>query len=117
MMMDRRDFLKGTVGLSVAGVAAWLMQPGLEHGVLAAEPPSDFAVQGRALGRLFQGTRDGQVFESVDDGKSWNRIVRFGQQCEIVAIRDVQGKVHTEIRVQGHRFAVNSTDARLWRLV
>jgi len=115
--MDRRDFLKGSVGLSLAGVTALLMQPGLEPSVLAAEWPSAFAVQARALGRMFQGTRDGQIFESVDDGKSWNRIAKFGSHCEIVAMREARGQVYTDIRVQGNRFSVKSADARLWRLV
>jgi len=114
--MDRRGFLKGTMGLSIAGMAALLMQPSLEQSVLAAGAVPT-AVQARALGRMFQGTRDGQIFESMDDGKSWNRIAKFGPHCEIVAMREARGQVYTDIRVQGNRFSVKSADARLWRLV
>ena len=114
-MMDRRDFLKGTVGLSVAGAAALLLQPGLDRSVLATGSASP-VVQARVLGRLLQGTPDGQIFESPDDGKTWHRIAKFGEHCTIVSIREAQGQIYTEIRVQGNRFAVKSPDARLWRM-
>jgi hypothetical protein len=114
-VMDRRDFLKGTVGLSIAGMAALLMQPGLEQGVLAAGGVPT-AVQARVLGRLLQGTPDGQIFESPDDGRTWHKIAKFGEHCAIMSIRESQGQIYTEMRVQGNRFAVKSADARLWRM-
>jgi hypothetical protein len=113
--MDRREFLKGTVGVSVAGVAAFLLQPGLQLGTLAAPDTAPSFVQARVLGRLLQGTRDGQIFEFLDSDKAWHRIAKFGPQCAIVAIREAHGQIYTDIDVQGNRFAVKSADARLWR--
>ena len=112
--MDRRNFLKGAVGFSTAGVAAMLL-PGLQLGVLA-DAASPF-VQAQVMGRVLRGTRDGQIFEFLDGDKSWHRIAKFGTQCAIVAIREADGQIFTEIAVQGYRFSVKSVDARLWRLV
>lgn len=113
--MDRRNFLKGAVGFSTAGVAAMLL-PGVQLGVLADAASPAGQVQAQVMGRVLRGTRDGQIFELLDSDRSWHRIAKFGTHCAIIAIREAQGQISAEIAVQGHRFAVKSADARLWRL-
>ena len=114
--MDRRDFLKGTVGFSIAGMTALLLQPGNIQGVLAASPTLP-AVQASVLGRLLQGTSDGLIFESLDSGKSWQQIAKFGQHCAITSIRETRGQAHVTISTADRHFEIKSTDVRLWHLV
>jgi len=112
--MNRRDFLKGTAGLSLAGLAT-LVWPVLQISVLADQ--ASITVQAQANGRLLRGTHDGRILESLDGGRAWQKVANFGKHCSIMAIHEHQGQIYTEVAVQGYRFALKSTDARVWRTV
>ena len=110
--MNRRDFIKSAAGLLLAG-SAGLVQPVLELGARA--DAASFSVQARVNGKMLQGTRDGLILESLDGGKTWRNVANFGKHCSIAAIREQQSQIYADVVVQGHRFALKSTDARMWR--
>ena len=112
--MNRREFLKGTTGLALAGVGT-LMWPVLQ--LNASTEAAAITVQATVKGRLLRGTRDGLILESLDGGNTWKQVANFGKHCSIVAIRENQNQVYTEVAVQGYRFGLKSTDARVWRTV
>jgi hypothetical protein len=69
-------------------------------------------------GKLYQGTQNGILYESVDGGKTWQKIANFGEHCAIVKIathRD--GSVALSLACIAHTFDLHSQDARLWRTV
>jgi hypothetical protein len=110
MTMDRRIFLKGmAVGL---GVFAF---PSFQTGSLL-NASSGF-VEASVLGRLFRGTRDGQILESLDHGRTWNPIANFGNHCSIRAILERETEIYTEVGLQGYSFYLRSPDARTWYTV
>jgi hypothetical protein len=110
--MNRRDFLKETAGLSLAGLAT-LVWPVSQLSALTGQ--ASMTVQAQAKGRLLRGTRDGLILESVDGGQTWQKVANFGKHCSIMAIRVYQGQIYTEVAVLGYPFTLQSADARLWR--
>jgi hypothetical protein len=104
--MDRRKFLKAmAVGLGVFALPS-----------LQANASPRF-VRATVLGRLFRGTRDGELFESHDHGRTWERIASFGEHCSIRAILEHDNEIYTKIDVQGYLFYLRSPDARTWYTV
>ena len=67
-----------------------------------------------ALGKKYQGTRDGRVFESVDGGQTWQQVANFGSHCAVQALSNRRDKLQAQISVKGYRFVLISTDARIW---
>ncbi len=109
--MNRRSFLIGIAQLTLGGIVVAGLPGRLIASVLAANP------EARALGRSFKGTRDGQILESLDNGKTWQRCADFGQRCSIVALREREGQLYVQVGVQGHSFYLRSSDAHKWYTV
>lgn len=109
--MNRRDFLKETAGLSLAGLAT-LVWPVLQLSALAGQ--ASIAVQAQVKGRLLRGTRDGLILESVDGGKTWQQVANFGKHCAILSINEQRGQVYAQVGVTAYQFALKSQDARTW---
>ena len=112
--MNRRAFIKGVALSSLAGVAA-ISMPTLQASASLTPPPAEVRVN--ALGRIVKGTRDGQVFESLDGGSSWQALVNFGPQCPILEIQQRQGALYARVGFQRYSFLLKSADGRTWRTV
>ncbi len=108
--MDRRNFLKGMLG----GIGIVALPSLLTGAPLRA--PKRF-VEATVFGRLFRGTRDGRILESLDGGKTWNLIADFGEHCSILAIFEHNGEIYTEVGILGYSFFLRSPDALVWRTV
>lgn len=117
---SRRSFLR------VAGLAAGALL--LAPAVRASRPlrgPGDLrrggrdrsTVQAAALGKLYQGTSDGLVLESVDDGLTWQQVANFGSHCRVVALTEREERLLAKIGVGPYAFELISTDARRWYTV
>lgn len=110
--LSRRDFLKSST--LAAGAAAWALLPGyLQTSAL----PAGFS-QGEvflhAMNRLYKGTRDGQILESNDDGKTWQRIMYFGPEHAVQSLRLLHGRLQTTLSYKGLTFSLHSRDGRTW---
>jgi hypothetical protein len=106
--MDRRQFLSAATVVTVIGMMR-LAAPGLT------------AIQGMvpALSqRLYQGTKDGKLYESIDGGETWQLTANFGSHCAINRIV-VQKNGDTDIKLvcAGYTFDLQSKDGRVWRTV
>lgn len=105
--MNRRQFLTITTAAAITGLAR------------LAAPPTAAAKGLLPVLRqttLYQGTKDGKLFESTDGGKSWQLIANFGSHCvveQIVSPRD--GGVSIRLNCSGYSFDLLSKDARVWR--
>ncbi len=104
--MNRRRFLIGSaqVGLGVLVAAAL-------PGNVYAEP------QARALGRLYKGTFDGQILESLDNGQTWQRVMNFGSHLAVWQVLEKSGQLYAEVGIQRYSFWLRSADARQWLTV
>jgi anaerobic selenocysteine-containing dehydrogenase len=103
--MDRRDFLKGAAGASLAmGLAALL--PGRQASARGMQPAG--------VAARFRGSSDGRIYESADNGATWQLRADFGVQCAITEVFERGGQVYARIKVQGHPFVVQSWDGRKW---
>ncbi len=99
---------------------AFLKAAGLAAGAVLLAPSSAlgagnyFTAYVEAPGKLYRGTRDGLVFESVDGGHSWQQVANFGKHCAIAALREKQKQIQADVVVQGYHFFLTSADARVW---
>ncbi|HTP11088.1 MAG TPA: hypothetical protein VMP08_22695 [Anaerolineae bacterium] len=105
---SRRSFIR------VAGLAAGaaILAPVIAQ-VISGSP----IAYADALGKKYKGTRDGRVFESIDDGKTWQQVANFGSHCAVLGLSEQRSRLQAKIGVSGYDFALISTDARLWRTV
>lgn len=101
--MNRRSFLIGTAKVAL-GVAVAAALPGNVY----AEP------QARAFGRLYKGTFDGRILESLDNGQTWQRVMNFGPHLVVWQVREKSGQLYAQIGLQRHSFWLKSADARQW---
>jgi hypothetical protein len=107
---SRRDFIKFTS----LTIGALLMVP------ITAVPSSasgQLSVQAEALGKKYRGTRTGLVFESTDDGQTWQQVANFGSHCAVMQLHEREGQIFADIAVADHGFVLKSADARTWRTV
>ena len=104
---SRRTFLQ-TAGLAASAAFAASL-PTLH--VSAAGPQ---AITARLFGRQYRGTSDGYIFESLDDGRSWQQVAKFGPQCAILALNEHQGTAYAQVGVGAHQFVLTSADAHRW---
>ena len=106
--MNRRQFL--TVATAVTAV-----------GMMRLATPRLVAAKGITpilRGKLYQGTQDGVLYESVDGGKTWQKIAFFGEHCAIVkTATNRDGSVSLSLACMSNTFELHSPDARLWRTV
>ena len=98
--MNRRDSLKGMGGLSLAGMTGFTLP------ALAAKKTT--------VSMMLRGTSDGKVVESVDGGKSWHVVAKFGSHCSVDSINRGGDRIYARISVKGHPFLLESRDARTW---
>ncbi len=88
---SRRNFIKFT-GLAIG---ALLMAP------MAALPSSvsgQFSAQADMWGKRYLGTRNGLVFESTDDGQTWQQVANFGSHCAVLALSEQRDRLQAEGR-------------------
>ena len=112
--MHRRTFLKSVVTTTLSGLAL-LALPAIRASAGLLLPLSPAFL--KALGKSFQGTRNGQLLESLDGGLTWRKLANFGSHCSIQAIQERQGVLYLQVGVQKYRFFLKSSDGRLWRTV
>jgi microcystin-dependent protein len=60
------------------------------------------------------GTLDGRIFESLDNGKTWQPRANFGKQCLIQGIYECNGKLYAQVGIGRHSFVAESRDGRTW---
>ncbi len=105
--MNRRQFLTMVTAVSAVG----LVRLSTPH--LAAAKGLTPTLRQTTL---YQGTKDGKLYESTDGGKSWQLVANFGSHCtveRIVTQRD--GGLSVRMLCSGYTFDLYSKDARLWR--
>ena len=101
--MDRRDFLRGAVGASLA-VGLVALQPSVQRRAASA--------QANGVPPRFMGSSDGRIYELSEDGRTWQPRANFGKHCAITEVFERGGKVYATVEVQAHAFAVQSLDGR-----
>lgn len=104
--LSRRSFIRTMLGGALMTVGGRLY---------VAMPPA--IAQSTVTLRQLKGTKDGLILESLDGGRTWQRVANFGAHCAVVTLRDSQGIVLVELAVAGHRFVLKSADARTWRTI
>ena len=109
--MNRRSFLIRIAQVTLGGIVAAALPGSLIAAVRAADPET------AALGKLFRGTRQGQVLESLDGGQTWHPRANFGKHCAILALRERGGQLYVQVGVQRNSFYLRSSDARTWYTV
>jgi len=108
---QRRDFLK-VMGAGLA--SAWALSA-------ASAPVTSWfgfpqLVAQTAFGSsLLRGTQDGKVFQSLDQGQTWQLLASFGSHCAVNNLLTRSGQLYIQLAVAGHTFWLSSTDARSWR--
>ena len=111
--MNRRTFLTQITRGALAGAAVFTL-PGIQASTYFS---SSAFIKADVLGKTLKGTRDGRLFESVDQGKTWLPTANFGSHCSIVSILERQGRIFTVIGIQRFTFYLASIDGREWRTV
>lgn len=108
--MPRRVFVKGLLGGSLAILAGGAF-------LLRTAPASAQAASPKAPNpkRRLRGTQDGLVQESLDGGKTWQTVAKFGALCAIVRLVEGGGQIYAYISYKKSSFRLKSTDARIWR--
>jgi len=103
--MDRRDFLRGAIGASLAfGLVA--LAPAVQTGTASAQANDTLP--------RFRGSSDGRIFELSGDDATWLPRANFGEHCAIPEVSERDGRVYARVVVQGHAFIVQSPDGRKW---
>lgn len=109
--MNRRAFIRTLATTTLAGLAAITLPVIRASAGLA---PSQGYLKSSRLGQTFQGTVDGRILETQDNGQSWRPVVNFGSQYAIHTMVERQGGLYLEVRFQGYPFFLKSKDGRLW---
>lgn len=112
--MNRRAFLKTLAAGTVAGTILVTTTP--VRTILAALI-SPGPVHLNLKDRLLQGTPDGRIFESRDEGKTWQPLFNFGGHCAILELAERNGLIYARVGVLQYSFVVKSTDGRTWHTV
>ena len=105
--MLRRDFLKLSGFFSAALLA----------GLAPAANIAALPVEAELAGKLYRGTRDGLIYVSEDDGRSWSLHTRFGSHLSVGHVYvDLRGRLAVMLICEGYDFRVTlSPDSRTWR--
>jgi hypothetical protein len=110
--MNRRVFIKSVTLSTLAGLAA-ISMPTLQASAGLTPPPAE--IQVKALGRLLRGTRDGQMFESLDGGANWRTLTNFGPDYAVLEIQQRRGALYARLGFRRFNFVLTSVDGRTWR--
>ena len=106
--MNRRQFLTVATAVTAVGMVR-LASPRL----VAAKGLTPILRQ-----TLYKGTKDGQLYESVDGGKTWQLVADFGSHCAISQIFMRPGNdLQIKLICAGYSFDLHSKDARVWRTI
>lgn len=106
--LQRRDFLK----LMGAGLASgWVLSASSAPfaGWFAA-PQVNFGAAG-----LLRGSQNGQIFQSLDQGKTWQLLASLGEHLTIINLVTRAGQVYVKMSLAGNPFWLVSSDAKTWR--
>ena len=109
--IQRRDFLK-LMGASLASL--WLLSASsspLTVPFLTAQLPAQTAFGEK----LLRGTQDGQIFQSLDQGQTWQVLASFGSHCAIRDLISQNGQLYARLALAGHTFWISTADALTWR--
>ena len=104
--MKRRDFLK--VGSLFSISAYFAMGP--------IGKMTDLPLEAVAHGKIYRGTRGGEIHTSDDGGKTWGLHTGFGPACPIVNVyTGKNGQVYADVGFKAHPFKlVLSQDSKKW---
>jgi hypothetical protein len=93
--MKRRDFLK--VGSLFSASAYFAIGP---IGKMA-----DLPLEAISRGKMYRGTRSGEIYTSDDGGKNWGLHTNFGPTCPIVNVyTSKNGQVYADVAFKPHHF-------------
>ncbi len=109
--MNRRVFIKSTLTSALLGAAA-ITLPFLRGS--ASPDPSRLYLKSPTLGRSFQGTVDGRLYESLDGGRSWRQAFNFGSQVAVLALVERQGSLAATLGIDAYTFTLTSPDGYTW---
>ncbi len=109
--MNRRNFIKTLLTTTLAGLAV-ITLPIIRAS--ASLNPTRGYLKSQRLGRSFQGTVDGRLLESADEGQTWRPLFNFGSHLSVLGIYERQGSLYLEMGVQGYSFYLKSQDGRAW---
>jgi hypothetical protein len=106
--LNRRDFLKFT-GLVLASGVVLSTHQAIERGFqLFADPQIRFG------SNLFRGTSQGAILSSNDDGKTWNKLVGFGEYHPILQFTQKNEQIYANLGAGRYDFWLRSADGREW---
>ncbi len=109
--MQRRNFLK-VVGAGLASV--WMLSASsapLTKWFLAPYP----AAQTTFGTSVLRGTQIGQIFQSLDQGRTWQALISFGTHCAVQNLSIKNGLLYARLVVSGYPFWLWSADGKTWR--
>jgi hypothetical protein len=97
-------------GLAVVGMLSASSAP-LTSWFLAPRLPAQIAFGGG----LLHGTQSGQIFQSMDEGQTWQPLVSFGANCAVCNLLSLNEQVYVQLAVSSYTFWLCSPDAKTWR--
>ena len=109
--MNRRTFLVSMAAGALAGLAV-VTAPALQG--LTTLASSLIPTQGKALGRLLEGSPDGRLRQSLDGGRTWQPLANFGEGCAVTGIYEQNGLAYVQLRLQRYSFLLKSADGKAW---
>lgn len=65
-------------------------------------------------GKLFRGTSGGEILQSTDNGRAWQRAAFFGADRPVLNLAAQGASLHAQIGVDRFSFALQSADGRQW---
>jgi hypothetical protein len=104
--MNRRDVLKLGGAFSLA-----LLLNVSPIGKLLRSPS-----RASARGVLYRGSRNGCIYTSADNGKSWTKMADFGPDIIVRGVaRDLGGQVYARLQYQARSFEIHLLeDGKTW---
>lgn len=104
--MNRRDVLKLAGAFSIA-----LVLHASPLGKLLRSPSH---VQ--AKGALYRGSRNGRIYTSTDNGKTWTQMADFGPDFVVRGVaRDFKGQIYARLQYSSRSFDIHLLeDGRTW---
>ncbi|MBE7472658.1 MAG: hypothetical protein HS114_26310 [Anaerolineales bacterium] len=98
--MKRRDFLTGLATLSLTGLIKMSLPT---------------KAQAQTNGKIFKGTLEGKIFESLDNGQTWQQTANFGPDCPVLELSEEEEGLFAHLGFQSYNFWLTSPDGRIWR--
>ena len=107
--MERRDFLRSTTVLAMAAAG------GVATGGVVDVASADAAT----TAKRYRGTRNGKVYVSRDNGRTWRLLTNFGSKLDATRVGAVSNKVVANLVLGRHgSFKVAlQPDGHTWRTI